>query len=74
MSEKSGFLVEYTNTEGCTKKGMVLHIEQDIAFRKQRKYLIILCDDKLIPLRDESDKLVKDLKSYDKVQMTGFID
>lgn len=74
MSDNSGFLVEYTNTKGCIKKGMVLHIEQHIVLIKRRKYLIILCDDKMIPLRDENDKLVKALKSFDKVQMTGFID
>jgi hypothetical protein len=74
MKKNAGILVEYTDKNGKTQKGIARHKDQVKAFSDHNKILVWLLNDDLTEALDETGKKLVALKHVTELKQIGFSD
>lgn len=72
--KKGGYLVTYLKDDNTLQKALLSYMDQNAAFENKEKALLILLNNDLTPIKDESDKPKKVLKQLSLLTIIGYSD
>jgi hypothetical protein len=74
MAANSGIIVQYTNKDGITQKGIIRHADQIHTLQMDDKLLVRVVDDNYNPKLNDAGKEVIVFKRTDQIKQIGFTD